>query len=126
MSKRDRLPSRREFLKIGATGLAAGALLPSCTRRPDETFVSDRPLSTRRTLGRTGLELPVVSMGSIYAVELIRTALDQGVAYIHTSPDYSERNHERLLGEVFKEAIRRNAPALIICHNHPSCAPRSM
>jgi DNA repair protein RadC len=30
------------------------------------------------------------------------------------------------VGEVFKAAIRRNAPALIVVHNHPSGAPRSM
>jgi DNA repair protein RadC len=28
--------------------------------------------------------------------------------------------------EIFKAAIRRNAPALIVVHNHPSGAPRSM
>jgi DNA repair protein RadC len=30
------------------------------------------------------------------------------------------------VGEIFKAAIRRNAPALIVVHNHPSGAPRSM
>ena len=30
------------------------------------------------------------------------------------------------VGELFKPAIRRNAPALIVVHNHPSGAPRSM
>ena len=27
------------------------------------------------------------------------------------------------VGEIFKAAIRRNAPALIVVHNHPSGAP---
>jgi len=30
------------------------------------------------------------------------------------------------VGELFKEAIRRNAVSLIVAHNHPSGAPRSM
>jgi len=30
------------------------------------------------------------------------------------------------VGELFKEAIRKNASALIVIHNHPSGAPRSM
>ena len=30
------------------------------------------------------------------------------------------------VGEIFKAAIRRNATALIVVHNHPSGAPRSM
>lgn len=30
------------------------------------------------------------------------------------------------LAEVFKPAIQRIAPAIVVCHNHPSGAPRSM
>jgi DNA repair protein RadC len=30
------------------------------------------------------------------------------------------------VGEVFKEAIRKNASAIVVIHNHPSGAPRSM
>jgi hypothetical protein len=41
-------------------------------------------------------------MGSTYGIDLVRTALDEGIHYIHTSSSYSERNHERLLGEVFE------------------------
>ncbi len=59
-----------------------------------------------RTLGRTGLRLPVVSMGSSYAIEIVHRALDEGIAYIHTSSSYSERNHERILGEVFQNRPR--------------------
>src|SRR5512135_3283272 len=30
------------------------------------------------------------------------------------------------VGEIFREAVRRNASAVIVVHNHPSGAPRSM
>ncbi len=30
------------------------------------------------------------------------------------------------VGELFKPALQRMAPAILIVHNHPSCAPRSM
>ena len=30
------------------------------------------------------------------------------------------------VGEIFKEAMRKNASALVVIHNHPSGAPRSM
>ena len=84
---------------MATSGLAGAALLSSaaCSRPSKEKarkFVY-------RTLGRTGLELPVVSMGSCYAIDLVRAALDEGIVYIHTSSGYAERNHERLLGEVF-------------------------
>jgi hypothetical protein len=41
-------------------------------------------------------------MGSDYAINLVRTALDEGIVYIHTSSGYSEGNHERLMGKVFR------------------------
>jgi len=50
----------------------------------------------------------VVSMGSCYAVNLVRSALDEGIVYIHTSSGYSEKNHERLLGGVFKGRDRNS------------------
>lgn len=99
--------SRREFLKTAAAILAGSALTKTaaCSRR-----TNDRPgqpsTAVYRTLGRTGLQLPVVSMGSCYAVNLVETALDRGIVYIHTSSSYSERNHERLLGRVFKNRPR--------------------
>ncbi len=55
-----------------------------------------------RTLGRTGLRLPVVSMGSCYAIDLVRSALDEGIVYIHTSSSYGEQEHERRMGKVFQ------------------------
>ena len=30
------------------------------------------------------------------------------------------------VGELFKDAVRNNASAMIVIHNHPSGAPRSM
>ena len=100
--KKRRVTSRRQFLKEGAAGIAGTALLTAC--RETEHIGEPRPRTGRsvvRTLGRTGLELPVVSMGSCYAINLVRTALDEGIVYIHTSPGYGEQNHERILGGVF-------------------------
>jgi predicted aldo/keto reductase-like oxidoreductase len=88
-------------------GIAGAAFLPACSDRRDPTPASPRTgTSVVRTLGRTGLELPVVSMGSCYAVNLVKTALDHGLVYIHTSSGYGERNHERLLGHVFTGRAR--------------------
>ena len=95
--------SRREFLRTGTACMAGAAFLSACSpsRAPQEkprqeaTFVY-------RTLGRTGLRLPVVSMGTDYATNLVRAALDEGIVHTHTSSSYSERNHERMLGQVFR------------------------
>ncbi|MGB2908114.1 MAG: aldo/keto reductase [Candidatus Aminicenantaceae bacterium] len=95
--------SRREFLKAGFAGIAGASILTRCSS--ERTNPGNQPKDRKivfRTLGRTGLRLPVVSMGSTYGIDLVRTALDEGIVYIHTSSGYSERNHERLLGEVFQ------------------------
>jgi predicted aldo/keto reductase-like oxidoreductase len=98
-----RLTSRRRFLKDGAAGVAGTMLLSTCSKPPPKADLRPRQGRTVvRTLGRTGLTLPVVSMGSVYAVNLVRAALDEGIVYIHTSSGYSEKNHERLMGEVFR------------------------
>ncbi len=101
------LTSRREFLKLATSGLAGAALLSSGACSPQSKQKSEKTRKfVYRTLGRTGLELPVVSMGSSYAIDLVRTALEEGIVYIHTSSEYSERNQERLLGEVLRGCPR--------------------
>lgn len=99
--------TRREFLKAGLAGIAGASIWAGCSRKQtnQENPSKDRKI-VYRTLGRTGLRLPVVSMGSAYAIDLVRAALDQGIAYIHTSSSYSERNHERILGDVFQSRPR--------------------
>ena len=103
--KKRRFTSRRNFLKTGAAGIAGSAFFAGCSR-PAPQKQSGKPNLVYRTLGRTGLRLPVVSMGSIYAVELIRAAHDAGIVYFHTSSSYAERNHERLLGAALRDLPR--------------------
>jgi aryl-alcohol dehydrogenase-like predicted oxidoreductase len=103
--KKHRFTSRRNFLKTGAAGIAGSAFLSACSRPAPQKQSKDRKL-VYRTLGRTGLRLPVVSMGSIYAIELVRAAHDEGIVYFHTSSSYSERNHERLLGAALRDLPR--------------------
>ena len=93
--------SRREFLKDGAAGIAGTAFLSACSRRSQETPRKAGNV-IYRALGRTGLRLPVVSMGSEYSTNLVRMALEAGIVYIHTSSSYAEANHERMLGTVFR------------------------
>jgi uncharacterized protein len=99
--------TRREFLEVGLGGLAAaGALAASPACRPGGDAVPRRGRSTTRTLGRTGLKLPVVSVGSPFEPSLVAAALDAGLGYIHTASSYGEQNHERMLGRVLKDRPR--------------------
>jgi predicted aldo/keto reductase-like oxidoreductase len=105
--KSARFPSRREFLKAGAAGVAGTSIHSSCSRPGAQDRASGKRNIVYRTLGRTGIRLPVVSLGAV-AIELVRTALDEGMAYIHTSSSYSERNQERRLGEVCRTLARES------------------
>ncbi len=102
-----RFATRREFLQTGVKGVAAAALLSSCSGSPPPQQAAPvKSLSTVRVLGRTGLRLRAVSIGSTYDRGLVRAAIDAGITYVHTSSSYSERNHERMLGETLSRLPR--------------------
>jgi len=105
----DRRATRREFLAAGAGGVAGAALLAACSSsRHSDANPPQGGTLTVRTLGRTGLKLSVVSMGSAYEPGLVRAALDAGVTYVHTSGSYADQNHERMLNRVFRGRPRES------------------
>jgi predicted aldo/keto reductase-like oxidoreductase len=105
--------NRRDFLKTGLAGIAAAAL-PSCSGGNQENRnVSEPPEKkhtiVERTLGRTGISIPIVSMGGVATDKSVyRAALDAGIRHIDT--DYTYRNgwHERMVGEVIKDRPRES------------------
>jgi predicted aldo/keto reductase-like oxidoreductase len=78
------------------TGLAGAAFVRS--REPQKT---ERKI-VYRTLGKTGLELPVVSMGTYDATAVAEEALNAGIVHIDTSADYNEGNDEIMFGRLFE------------------------
>jgi predicted aldo/keto reductase-like oxidoreductase len=57
-----------------------------------------------RRLGRTNVMVSDISLGSgqIHDVAVARLALDRGINYFDTAPDYSDTASERVLGEALK------------------------
>jgi predicted aldo/keto reductase-like oxidoreductase len=112
--------TRREFIQIAAL---AGATLGSArtfARHADDT----KPLKlVYRTLGRTGLKLPIVSMGSCYAVNLVQAAVDEGFVYFQSSGGYAEGEHERLLGRALSP-YPRDSYVVATCADVPYKTPR--
>jgi uncharacterized protein len=97
--------TRREFFAAGLGGLAAAT--GTCSRQSSPESAAPRTgRATVRTLGRTGLRLPVVSVGSPFEPSLVAAALDAGLRYIHTSSEYASQNHERMLGRVLRGRAR--------------------
>ncbi len=99
---------RRNFIKTGITGVAGAVIAPSVMTneaKPLYPQKQDRKF-IYRTLGKTGIKVPVVSMGTYDAIGVVNAALDSGITHIDTSADYNEGNDERMFGDVFKQRPR--------------------
>jgi predicted aldo/keto reductase-like oxidoreductase len=103
---------RRQFLKrttLGtAAALAAGPLRSPA--HPSENHETEEPLPLRRTLGRTGIKLPVVSMGVMRADNpgLVRAAMKRGIVHFDTAHGYQRGTNEEMLGKVLSEYPRQS------------------
>ena len=102
---------RRGFLKSSALGASAAVLTTSpiagLAGRWTRQEKKEKRLITRR-LGKTGIELPVVSMGVMRADNpaLVRAALGAGMRHLDTAHGYMQGNNESMLGEVLKDYPR--------------------
>ncbi len=113
--------TRRELL--ASVGAAAGgaAALGGC-KYGTQMFLVDSPPSARtpqagwadarvrryRRLGRTGFSMSDISFGCAALADpaVARRAVERGVNYFDTSPDYSHAHSERALGEGIRGAAR--------------------
>ncbi len=98
----NRSKSRRDFLKTGLTGVAGMAVM-SCTGDSAGNDAEKKPGIVTRILGRTGIELPVISIGTGDTNDsgLIKAALDKGVMLLATSEYYGNGNNEKMLADIF-------------------------
>jgi predicted aldo/keto reductase-like oxidoreductase len=100
--------SRRDFIRTGTAGLAGAIWAPPMLKKRREHFepqIKGRKF-IYRTLGKTGIKLPIVSMGTYDATTIAKEALDAGIVHIDTSADYNEGNDERMFGQLFKTRPR--------------------
>ena len=96
---------RRTFLKSGLTGmagLAAGSA--GLGARPGRAAWQNNLKVVIRTLGKTGLKLPVISMGVMNAdnPNLVKAALDSGIVHLDTANGYQRGRNEEMIGGVLK------------------------
>ena len=105
MSKERRL-NRREFLRKGLSGAAGAAVIPSFLLEKTDDAKSGQTSKkiTTRPLGKTGIRLPILSIGggTCWDKNIYAAAIDAGIKHIDTSDLYQNGNHERLVGEVMK------------------------
>ncbi len=101
--------SRRDFLTTAATGAAAAGLagLPAgAGAAPDRTgAIRRRDEVIHRTLGRTGIRLPIVSMGVMNTddANLIRRSYEHGVRHFDTAAGYMGGRNEEVVGATLRD-----------------------
>lgn len=110
MDSKNQKWNRRSFLTAGVGGIAAGGILT--TLGPTEAvFAQEKPAAVPdpkpilRTLGKTGIKLPIVSMGVMNAElpELVKRSYDIGVRHFDTAAYYQNGRNEEMVGSVIKQ-----------------------
>ena len=96
---------RRDFLKCTATNLGGFAYLSASLTRPPD---APEKFEGTRMLGRTGIRLPIVSMGVMNTdnPQLVRAALEAGYVFLDTAQGYQRGTNEAMLGEILKDRPR--------------------
>jgi predicted aldo/keto reductase-like oxidoreductase len=117
MTKKNNELGRRSFLKKGLTGLAAISAVPAAVKAaafgsaatgPAAAAAPGKPII--RTLGKTGLKIPVVSMGVMNADNpaVVQAALESGITFLDTAWGYQRGRNEQMIGEVIKGRPRES------------------
>jgi len=102
---------RRDFIKSTASGFSAFFFLASSGRK--ELEKSEQKGQTKgkmpyRTLGKTGIKLPLINMGVMNSDNpaLVRAALNGGMVLLDTAQTYQRGTNEAMIGEVLKDRPR--------------------
>ena len=94
--------NRRQFLKKSLIGLSGAALMPVGLKMG--TKISGPPELPFRSLGKTGIKIPLISMGTSDATAsgFIRAAYEAGIKVFFSATYYGEGKNEKLVGEGLK------------------------
>jgi uncharacterized protein len=119
MKKEEKGCSRREFLFKTVGGVAAAGLLGKSglklnakevknTQPHKGTGPAAQPIM--RPLGRTGIKIPVVSMGVMNADNpaLVKRSFELGIRHFDTAWGYQRGRNEEMVGSVLKELQARD------------------
>ena len=104
---RKRLMGRRDFMKSTLAGFSGLFFLPKIDMKQELRVVEAKGKEKKfvyRTLGKTGIKVPVISMGVMNTdnPNLVRVALDSGMVMLDTAQTYQRGQNEGMIGEVLK------------------------
>lgn len=103
--------NRRKFLSISALAGAGVVVAPQAAfgspRKQEKKEVKAIPT---RMLGKTGLEIPILSMGVMRADNpaVVRAAYNAGLTHFDTAHGYQNGKNEEMLGAFFKDKDRNS------------------
>lgn len=95
---------RRSFIKKSVAGLAGVTVLPSVLKGGEPGEKPKKKKLIYRTLGKTGIKVPIVSMGVMNAdnPRLVQAALEAGIVHLDTAHVYQRGRNETMIGEAVK------------------------
>jgi predicted aldo/keto reductase-like oxidoreductase len=109
--------TRRGFITAAAGGIVGAGMAglvhasPAGGQKEEESGAEPKGKAITRMLGKTGIEIPVVSMGVMNSnnPEIVRAAYETGFRHFDTAAYYMGGKNERMVGEVIKElGVRDN------------------
>ena len=101
--------NRRRFIKNSIAGLAGASILPVIMKDKAYAAKPAKPDFIYRTLGKTGLKVPIISMGVMNTLnpKLVEAAYDAGILHFDTAALYGGNGKsETMLGKFFKDKPR--------------------
>lgn len=107
--------SRRKFLKTTVSGISAMGLLGMsgqtvAAKDQDKKIQESERKIIYRTLGKTGISMPIVNMGVMNALDpaLVKRSYEIGVRHFDTAAWYMWGKNEEMVGNVIKELNARD------------------
>ena len=113
MKKFENSINRRKFLVssvLGASGMVAGATGLKSQGGVLKSSNVESANVVYRTLGKTGIKLPVISMGVMRAdnPNLVKAALAKGIVHLDTANGYQQGRNEEMLGKLLVDYPRES------------------
>ena len=99
--------NRRKFLQLGVAATASVAATRSGMASPAPAG-EDKDKTIFRTLGKTGIRVPVVSMGVMRAdnPNILKAAYQTGITFFDTAHGYQDGRNEEMVGNFLKDKPR--------------------
>ncbi len=112
MKMKKKYINRRNFLRLSATTALGTFFLPAMGKNSSDGKLLDKGNSIPvRTLGRTGIELPILGLGVDRpdSNNVLRAAYNAGVKHFDTANGYQNGRNEEMVGKTLQGKPRESA-----------------